>query len=147
MESLYRSYTPEERTMLMEKLKYYYGRFLDTVAEGRKMKREDVDALGRGHVWTGSQAKENGLADILGNFDDAVKIAAAKAGVAADYELKYYPQPRPFLDRIMNSWEENTKMQAMQKELGVHYPWYQQWTKLKNYPGVQARMGVEFVVR
>ncbi|MEJ0055906.1 MAG: signal peptide peptidase SppA [Bacteroidota bacterium] len=135
-----------EKSIMQNSVNEIYETFTRKAAEGRGMTQDEIRKIASGRVWTGSQAKDNGLADVLGNFEDAVKIAAGKAGIA-DYKLNYYPQPRPFLDRLMNNWEENTKMQAMQKELGGYYPWYQQWSRVKNYPGVQARMGVEFVVR
>ena len=99
MESLYRSYTPEERAMLLEKLKYYYGRFLDTVAEGRHMKRDEVDAVARGRVWTGAQAKDKKLVDELGGFEAALADARHRGGLGADEEIDLiaYPEERTTL--------------------------------------------------
>jgi protease-4 len=56
VESFVRPYTEEERALLLEKLSYMYGRFVGAVAEGRRMKKEQVDAVGRGRVWTGEMA-------------------------------------------------------------------------------------------
>ena len=75
VESLFRPYTDEERTMLLDKLRYMYGRFVGAVAEGRSMKKDDVDAVGRGHVWTGAQAQPIKLVDRFGGFGDVLEEA------------------------------------------------------------------------
>ncbi len=56
---------------------YIYDRFVEVVAEGRKMDRARVDELGKGQIWLGSEAKANGLVDELGGLDDA-KVAMEK---------------------------------------------------------------------
>ena len=142
-----RSLTEVEKDILQKQTDEVYETFTRKAAEGRAMDIADLKKIASGRVWTGTQAKDNGLADVLGGFDDAVKIAAAKAGIGEDYKLRYYPRPRPLLDRLMGDWEENTKVKALQKELGEYYPWYRQWDQLKTYQGVQARIGVEFVVK
>ena len=142
-----RSLTDVEKGILQRQTEEVYQTFTQKAAEGRSMDINDLKKIASGRVWTGAQAKDNGLADVLGGFDDAVKIAASKAGVGEDYNLRYYPRPRPLLDRLMGDWQENTRVKALQKELGEYYPWYRQWSQLKNYQGVQARMGVEFVVK
>ena len=43
--------------------------------------------------------------------------------------------------------EVNARVNVLQHELGEYYPWFRQWEKLKNYSGVQARMGVEFRIK
>ena len=142
-----RSLTDAEKNIMQKQIDEVYETFTSKAAEGRRMSQQDLKKIASGRVWTGAQAKDNGLADVLGGFDDAVKIAADKAGIGTDYKLRYYPRPRPLLDRLMNDWEENTKMKTLQKELGEYYPWYTQWEKVKSFQGAQARMGVEFRVR
>ncbi len=74
-ESMFRPYTEEERKELLEKLRYMYGRFLGAVAEGRNMKKDEVDALGRGHVYTGEQAMPIKLINKFGGLGDAIDEA------------------------------------------------------------------------
>ncbi len=136
-----------EKSIWQNRTNAIYEDFTRKAAAGRGMSQDDIKKIASGRVWTGAQAKDNGLADVLGGFDDAVKIAAAKSGIGEDYKLRYYPRPRPFLERLMGDYEENAKASAMQKELGEYYPWYQQWNRVKHYTGVQARMGVEFTVK
>lgn len=75
VESMFRPYTDEERTVLLDKLRYMYGRFVGAVAEGRSMKKDEVDAVGRGHVWSGTQAQPIKLVDRFGGFGDVLDEA------------------------------------------------------------------------
>jgi protease-4 len=74
-ESLFRPYTADERKHLMEKLRYMYSRFIGAVAEGRGMKKEEVDAVGRGHVYTGEQAHGIKLVNKFGGLGDVIDEA------------------------------------------------------------------------
>jgi protease IV len=64
---------------------YVYGRFVDVVAEGRKMDRAKVDELGKGQIWLGSEAKANGLIDELGGLDDTKAAMEKLLGSKAVY--------------------------------------------------------------
>lgn len=64
---------PEFAQMMQLNIENGYKRFIGLVADSRKMTPEQVDKIAQGHVWTGSDAKTNGLVDQLGDFDDAVK--------------------------------------------------------------------------
>ena len=58
-----------------------YEEFVSLVADGRGMTYEEVDAIARGRVWTGQDARERGLVDELGNLQDAIDAAATMAGL------------------------------------------------------------------
>ncbi len=94
MEGYFRPYTDEERKLILEKLRYYYDRFLEAVAAGRHLRKDQVDAIGRGHVWTGAQAQKIKLVDHLGGLMDAVTDAKKRAGLGEweRVELKAYPE-------------------------------------------------------
>jgi protease-4 len=66
-----------------------YARFIGRVAEGRRLPVERVEAIARGRVWTGAQARELGLVDQIGGFYDAVDRARSLAGVNEELELKW----------------------------------------------------------
>jgi len=63
----------DERAALVRELEATYRTFVRVVAEGRKMKVEDVEPLARGRVYTGEDAKARGLVDVLGGFDAALR--------------------------------------------------------------------------
>ncbi len=70
-----------------------YRQFINLVARGRDMLPEEVDAIGQGRVWSGTDAKERGLVDELGHLDDAIAAAARLAGLET-YEVRYIEKPR-----------------------------------------------------
>jgi protease-4 len=67
----------DERSALMRQLESTYRTFVRVVAQGRKMKVEDVEPLARGRVYTGEDAKALGLVDVLGGFDVALREVTA----------------------------------------------------------------------
>ncbi len=99
LDSMFRPYTDEERTFLMGRLRYLYGRFVGAVAKGRGMKPADVDAVGRGHVWSGADALPIHLVDQLGGVADALTLAKQRAGLRSSdlVELEILPKPEPGL--------------------------------------------------
>ncbi len=94
MESMYRPYTPEERTLLRDRLTYFYRRFTGAVAEGRKLTQTRVDELGRGRVWSGQQAAGIGLVDRLGGIADAITLAKERIGLSPDDRVRVIALPR-----------------------------------------------------
>jgi protease-4 len=94
VESMYRPYTDEERAALLEKLKYMYSRFVGAVSEGRKLTKEQVDSLGRGHVYTGSMAQPIQLVDKLGGLGDALDDAKKRMGLDASTRVTIYELPK-----------------------------------------------------
>jgi protease IV len=65
-----------------------YQTFISLVAKARNMTTEQVDKIGQGQVWLGSEASKIGLVDKLGDFDDAVETAATLANLT-DYEIDW----------------------------------------------------------
>jgi protease-4 len=94
VESYFRPYTEEERAALFDKLKYMYGRFVGAVAEGRNLKKEQVDAVGRGHVYTGVQAEPIKLVDKFGGVGDALDEAKRRMGLDPSTRVTLYELPK-----------------------------------------------------
>ncbi|HEY9048408.1 MAG TPA: signal peptide peptidase SppA [Ohtaekwangia sp.] len=138
-----RPLTEAEKNYWQKNLNDHYETFTGKAAEGRGIAVEDIKKVASGRVWSGAQAQERKLVDILGGFDDAVKIAAEKAGVGSDYKLRFYPKHKPFLEQLMTQLEENAKTDAIKSELGESYIWFQQLKKINTYQGTQARMPFE----
>jgi protease-4 len=90
-ESWYRPFTPEERTELEHKVDQFYDTFLTRVSTGRGMAKADIDAVGRGRVWTGQQAYERHLIDHLGGLREALADARAAGGMTDDAPIVEYP--------------------------------------------------------
>ncbi len=141
-----RPLTSVEKAIWQKKTNEIYESFTAKAAEGRGMSIEALKKVASGRVWTGIQAKERGLVDVLGNFEDAVQIAASKAKVGDDYKLRYYPVQKTFFEEWMSGMEENTRTNAMKTELGEYHSTYQQIKRLKHYQGSQARMPFELEI-
>jgi protease-4 len=91
-----RNMTEEERQILQEMIDDVYSQFVHAVAEGRQMNESEVLALADGRIFTGRQAKELGLVDELGNFQDAVDLAAELAGIEGKPKMVEYGKKSPF---------------------------------------------------
>jgi protease-4 len=95
----------EGRQKLIAEMDHIYGNFVERVATGRKLSAERVNQIGRGRVWTGAQAKENGLVDEIGGFATAIQVAKEAAGIppTQEVEIAFYPRPKSLFERI-GSW-------------------------------------------
>jgi protease-4 len=94
MLSTFRPATQEERALLEKHIQVSYENFISKVAAGRNMSKEEVDQIGRGRVWTGSQAMEIGLVDEMGGLSRAVEIAKEKAGIPQEEEVRLEVWPK-----------------------------------------------------
>ncbi|EJS8596209.1 signal peptide peptidase SppA [Salmonella enterica] len=100
--SMTKSLSPEVQQMMQLSIEYGYKRFITLVADARKRTPEQIDKIAQGHVWTGEDAKANGLVDSLGDFDDAVAKAAELAKLK-QWHLDYYQDEPTVLDMVMDS--------------------------------------------
>ena len=106
--SMDRPWTPSEREAFRGMMHDVYDLFLTKAVQGRqragnKMTRPELEKLAGGHIWTGRQAKANGLVDALGTLDDAVADAWARAKMPKETEpeLLVLPRGSSFLDSLM----------------------------------------------
>ncbi|EDI5661076.1 signal peptide peptidase SppA [Salmonella enterica subsp. enterica serovar Typhimurium] len=100
--SMTKALSPEVQQMMQLSIEYGYKRFITLVADARKRTPEQIDKIAQGHVWTGEDAKANGLVDSLGDFDDAVAKAAELAKLK-QWHLDYYQNEPTVLDMVMDS--------------------------------------------
>lgn len=100
--SMTKALSPEVQQLMQLSIEYGYKRFITLVAEARKRTPEQIDKIAQGHVWTGEDAKANGLVDSLGDFDDAVAKAAELAKLK-QWHLDYYQDEPTVLDMVMDS--------------------------------------------
>ncbi|MGH9319167.1 MAG: signal peptide peptidase SppA [Vicinamibacteria bacterium] len=102
--SPFRAFRPEERARHGQFLRHFYEtKFLPAVAEGRSLALEQADAVGRGRVWTGRQARERGLVDVLGGLDDAIDRACQSASLdRARARVVVYAPRRKFRDLLLS---------------------------------------------
>jgi len=92
--------TDDELAIFQNMVDWIYGEFIGKVAEARKLKKEDVQDIAQGRVWSGAEAKKLGLVDELGGLDDAIQFAVTKAGLGKNYRLIEYPQKKELVETI-----------------------------------------------
>jgi protease-4 len=100
--SLYEPFTEKQRQQLREQLRGFYRHFTEKVGEARSISADSVNAIGRGQVWTGGEAVDNGLVDHIGGIYQAMESLCAKSGLnKAEVVIDPYPRgsylfPNPF---------------------------------------------------
>jgi protease-4 len=94
--------TPDEMAMFQGLVDWIYGEFITKVAEGRRLPRAQVEEIAQGRVWSGLEAKKLGLVDDIGGLGVAIRYAARKAGLGADYRLVEYPRKKDFAEALQD---------------------------------------------
>jgi protease IV len=117
-----RPFSPEERARIQQQMQATYDAFVEKAAAGRNTTPEKIDAIGQGRVWTGRQAKQNGLVDELGGLDRALIVAKEQAKIArnAEVELVVYPPKRSLYDSIANPFGGSERAALLSAFLGLN---------------------------
>lgn len=92
-----RTMSPEEQALLQGVIDSVHKQFIDAVAKGRTLPRDKVIPIADGRIFSGEQAKEIGLVDQLGNFQDALDAAAKMCGITGEPRVLYPEKRRPSL--------------------------------------------------
>lgn len=136
------SWTDSERKIMQQDVDDIYETFLQRVANGRGMTRDEVHQVAQGRVWTGQRAVELGLVDDIGGLDKALQTAAYLAGVEK-YRTREFPAVKePIQQFIEEFMEEDEAVQSylLKEQLGQYGPLYQHIKELQSATGVQARL-------
>ncbi len=129
-----------EKQVLQKYIENGYETFLNRVAQGRGMTRDQVHEVAQGRVWTGEQALQVGLVDVLGGLDDAILIAAGKAGLGK-YTLSEYPVEKNPIEELFSGLSTSVKAKILNAELGEYYDTYRELKELTNTrQGLVARL-------
>ena len=106
---------PEVGTVIQAVIEKGYRDFTSRVAQGRGRSVQEIDAIGRGRVWTGAQAKQRGLVDAFGGLQEAVADAAerAKLGDADDYRVRYLERQSTPFERFFGNFAESSAGAAL----------------------------------
>jgi len=130
----------KEIEVFTEVIEKIYADFVGRVSEGRGLSTTYIDSIAQGRVWTGTMAKENGLVDVHGGLNDAIAIAAYKAGIEK-YQIKAYPKEKNPFEEIFSSFGSTSiKERILKSELGENYKVYEQISRLEKLNGIQAIM-------
>lgn len=98
--SPFRSMTETEKALLKGVITDVYEQFVDVVVKERSLPRDSVVAFADGRIFTGRQAKNLGLVDTLGSFQDAVSMTKDLVGIKTEPTLVYPRKKRSFMDML-----------------------------------------------
>jgi protease-4 len=129
------------KAVTLEGVEHIYKTFVTHVAEGRKMTFAQVDSIGQGRVWAGSEAIKLGLVDKIGGLDDAIHEAAALAKIKS-YKTQNYPEYKKDLNDLFANFPfSQSKETFIKEEIGEeNYKILQEIKKIKSQKGVQMAM-------
>lgn len=99
---------PEVQQMMQLSIENGYRNFIGLVAKARQKTPEQIDQIAQGHVWTGSDAKGNGLVDALGDFDDAVAKAAELAKLK-EVQLNWFADEPALIDMVLGQMDASVR--------------------------------------
>ncbi|WP_162418913.1 signal peptide peptidase SppA [Cyclobacterium roseum] len=128
----------EEKAIMQKKVEEGYDTFIQRVADGREMSREEVIAIAGGRVWSGSMAKTIGLVDVIGGFEDAIHIAAQKAGLEDDYRVVAYPKQKTLLEQLLSDFGTDVQSTYNRVKYGASYEIFQIMERMKKLEGRMA---------
>jgi len=144
--SVNRPLTSGERFIIQNDVNHVYDSFITRVADGRKKAKDYINSIGGGHVWVGTDAVKNGLADRLGSFNDAI-VAAGKKAKLKEYRVVEYPEKMDPFKSLIENTTDKIKIYYAKQEFGDNYLLYQQMKKAIINSGLQARMPFEIKVQ
>jgi protease-4 len=100
-----RAMKPEERQLLEAVIKNVHQQFIEVVIKGRRLSREQVEKIADGRIFTGEQARDLGLVDELGSFEDAVELTKRMVGLSGEVKLIYPEKKRLSIwELIFSAW-------------------------------------------
>ncbi|RKO71875.1 signal peptide peptidase SppA [Sphingobacterium puteale] len=134
-----RPLSAEERDIIQREVDKVYATFTKVVSEGRKMPLANVDSIGQGRVWTGTQGLGIKLVDRLGNLDAAVQAAAKKANLSK-YKVSQYPEKEDPFTSILNNSKEKVQAWVAKEQMGEYYRYFDVMRQATTHSGVQARL-------
>lgn len=136
------NYSEIERQKFNTYLDEIYATFQEKVAKNRALPLEKVSQIAKGQVWTGAEAKENGLVDVLGGLVTAIDIAKKEAGIATDapVSLIQLPAPKSILELLFDrNRNTETEILARYPSLGMVL---QQLDGLFASPQIEMKMDI-----
>ena len=138
--SIDRPLTTAERAIIQRGVDRIYDDFITKVAEGRKLKNEQVESIAQGRVWAAIDAKKIGLVDEFGGLDKAIAIAKTKAKIT-DCRIINFPEMKDPIETLISDMSGQASMFLTKRSLTAEqFKLYTDFEKLMHYRGVQARM-------
>ena len=142
-----RPFNDEELALLGNYIDRGYSLFRKRVADGRKLKVEQVEEIAQGRVWLGCDALPIKLVDAIGSLDDAVKKAAELAKLK-EYHTSAYPNEPSWLDALLDTAGDKSYLdEQMEATLGEYYEPFKLVKNLNRQSAIQARLPFYMTVK
>ena len=142
-----RPFNDEELALLGNYIDRGYNLFRKRVADGRKLKVEQVEEIAQGRVWLGCDALPIKLVDAIGSLDDAVKKAAELAKLK-EYHTSAYPNEPSWLDALLDTAGDKSYLdEQMEATLGEYYEPFKLVKSLNRQSAIQARLPFYMTVK
>ena len=138
-----RPMTDSERVILQNYINRGYELFISRCAEGRNTSNDEIKLVAEGRVWTGADALELGLVDVLGGLDEAINIAATKANLTDNYAVAEYPKQKDALTQLLEDLtgeELSTRLLQWQIRKNPEFSTLNFQLSILNMQGAQAIM-------
>ncbi len=145
MGAAYRPLTDQEREIIQTGVEDIYTTFITHVGEGRKISTANVDSIGQGRVWAGTDAKRINLVDEFGGLKDAIAYAV-KLSKLDKFKVVDYPEQEEPFQKIMKQLSGEGEDVIMKAQLGEQYEYYKKIRQALQVKGIQARIPYEFEV-
>lgn len=143
-----RPFTEYEKRLFQKAVDEGYQTFITKAAANRNMPLAQLDSLAGGRVWSGTQALENGLVDVIGGLEDAVTLAVKAAGIEEDdYRMRYYPTQKTLWQQLMSDLGAEYREKALNAKLGEFYPLIMKVRQAAGIQGLQTRMPFDLVIQ
>jgi len=131
--------SPYQTLLIQREVDHIYDVFTGKVAEGRDLNKVQVDSIGQGRIWSGTDAKTIGLIDDFGGLNKAVEVAAGLAKIK-DYRLVSLPEQKEWFEELIDQITGTDPSVKLKEALGTDYRFYQYYKEIREMKGVQARM-------
>lgn len=117
--SFFEETSEKTKEVISEGIELFYQKFVQRVADGRKLTWNQVDSLAQGRVWTGVDALKNGLIDQIGDLNNTIEYVAGENKLPKDYIVLSYPIIEMEVEDYLKArWNSSTKaeLQALLRE-------------------------------
>lgn len=129
----------EERQLIQSEVDSIYETFITHVSEGRNRSKTDIDSIGQGRIWSGTDALRLGLVDVIGGLQTAIDIAARQAHLD-NYRTIALPEQKELLKQLLEDMNTEVRSGMVREELGESYRYYESLKSVLRQNGVLARI-------
>ena len=146
MGSPFTSLKPVETAYVTKMVERIYDDFVNKVSEGRSMTYAQVDSIGQGRVWSGTDALEIGLIDEIGGLERAIKVASELVELET-YKIYELAEEKAPFESLMSHFTQNMETRMAKKYFGSHYNQFNSVYKNITEEGIFMRMPFNLIIQ